>query len=141
VSGYVRTGRVRIVFRGLAFLGADSEFALRMVVAAGAQNKLWNLLDELYRRQGPENSGWVSQELPAAAAAVSGLDLRLLDRVAWRTATDRRIVHSARAAQAAGIQGTPSFELGPTGGPLRVVHPGSLRPEGIRPALDAALAR
>src|SRR5262249_21736221 len=70
VSEYVRGGRVRLVFRGLAFLGADSELALRKVVAAGAENKQWNLLDERYRRQGYENSGWVSDELaPAAAAA------------------------------------------------------------------------
>jgi protein-disulfide isomerase len=140
VSEYVRTGQVRIVFRGLAFLGAESELALRMVVAAGEQNKQWNLLEELYRRQGYENSGWVGDELDAAAAA-AGLHMSRLDRLAWSDGTTRAIAAGARAAQHAGVQGTPSFELGPTGGTLQPIRPSSLDAAGIRPALDAALAR
>jgi hypothetical protein len=38
------------------------------------------------------------------------------------------------------VQGTPSFELGPTGGPLHLIRPDSLDAAGLRPALDAALA-
>lgn len=139
VSEYVRSGRVRVVFRGLAFLGADSELALRMVVAAGAQNKQWNLLHELYRRQGYENSGWVGDELPGATAAV-GVDAQHLDDVAWGAVTTRAIERAARAARTAGVQGTPTFEIGRTGGRLQLVRVTSLGAEGIRPALDAALA-
>ena len=39
VRDYVRTGRVRIVFRGLAFLGPDSDAALRAALAAGQQRR------------------------------------------------------------------------------------------------------
>jgi protein-disulfide isomerase len=127
----VRTGRVRLVFRGMAFLGADSELALRMVVAARAQNKQWDLLDELYRRQGYENSGWVSDELDGAAGAV-GLDPQRLDHVAWNGATTRALARDARAAQAARVQGTPSFEVRWTGRPPQLVQADSL---------DAALTR
>jgi len=141
VSDYVRTGRVRIVFRGLAFLGSDSELALRAVIAAGAQNRLWDLVDELYQRQGYENSGWVGEELPAAVAAVPGLELQRVQRLGSGPATDRAMIRAARAAQTAGVQGTPSFELGRTGGTLRLIRLRSLGPEGIRPALEAALAR
>jgi protein-disulfide isomerase len=121
----VRTGRVRLVFRGLAFLGADSELALRMVVAAGAQNKQWDLLDELYQRQGYENSGWVSDELNGATVAVH-LDRKDLERLAWRTSTTRAVAHAARAAQSAGVQGTPTFEVGRTGGPMQLIQADSL---------------
>src|SRR5262249_29100833 len=131
VAEYVRTRRVRVVFHGLAFLGADSELALRMVVAAGTKNEQWDLLDELYRRQGSENSGWVSGELEGAAAA-AGLDLQQLDRIAWTHATTRAIHRARRAAEAAGVQATPSFQVGPTGGPLRLIRAGSLGVAGIR---------
>jgi protein-disulfide isomerase len=130
VSKYVRTGQVRIVFRGLAFLGPDSELALRNVVAAGRYTKQWNLLHELYLRQGYENSGWVGDELDGAAVAV-GLHPQRLDRLAWSTATTRAIAQAARAARAAGVQGTPSFEVGPTGGRMQLVQ---------ADGLDAALA-
>lgn len=141
VDTYVRTGRVRLVFRGLAFLGSDSVLGLRAVVAAGEQNKLWPLLDELYARQGYENSGWVGEELDDAVAAVPGLDLRRLDRVANSRATERAVARNAHAAQLAGVKGTPSFQVGPTNGALRLIRLQSLGPEGIAPALDAALTR
>lgn len=139
VSRYVRTGHVRIVFRGLSFLGADSELALRMVVAAGAQNRAWNLLHELYQRQGYENSGWVGDELEGAAAA-AGVDLRRLDRIAWSAGTTRTLARAARAAQTAGVEGTPAFQVGPTGGPMRLVSVGSLDEAAIARVLDAELA-
>jgi protein-disulfide isomerase len=138
VSEYVRTGRVRIVFRGLAFLGPDSELALRTVIAAGARDKLWNLLEELYRRQGSENSGWVGDEL-AAASAAAGVNAHALDRGAWNRATDRALERDARAARAVGVQGTPAFELGRTRGRLALLPLGSLGADGMRQALDAAL--
>ncbi len=63
VERYVRPGNVRIVFRGLAFLGPDSDRALRTAVAAGRENRLWNVVEALYHRQGHENSGWVTESL------------------------------------------------------------------------------
>ena len=42
IRDYVRTGKVKIVFHGLEFVGPDSDTALRAVYAAGRQNKLWS---------------------------------------------------------------------------------------------------
>jgi protein-disulfide isomerase len=76
VRDYVRTGKLRIVFRGLAFLGSDSHKALRAAHAAGRQNHLWDVVHGLYALQGAENSGWVSDHLlDEVAERVSGLDV------------------------------------------------------------------
>jgi protein-disulfide isomerase len=134
VDEYVRTGEVRIVFRGLAFLGPDSERALRATLAAGRQNRLWDVLERLYHRQGAENSGWVSDELleeVAGPRAVAG------SSTPW---VDRQLAQASRAAQTGGVQGTPAFQVGRTGGPLELVELGSLGPEGLRPAIERALA-
>ncbi|MGZ8708139.1 MAG: DsbA family protein, partial [Gaiellaceae bacterium] len=56
VQEYVRTGRVKLVFQGLAFLGPDSRTALRAVLAAGLQSRAWDVLHGLYGRQGAENA-------------------------------------------------------------------------------------
>jgi len=103
VENYVRTGKVRIVFRGLAFVGPESVTGLRAVIAAGAQNKLWNVIEELYARQGYENTGWVRGELPSALSAIRGLDPRRVEAVASSAATRRAIVVAARAAERAGV--------------------------------------
>jgi protein-disulfide isomerase len=139
VERYVRTGKLRIVFRGLAFLGPDSDTALRIALAATPERRLWQVVEALYRRQGPENSGWVTEALVREVARDAGLDpgaLRDRRHAPWVDAELRR---AAGAATAAGVQGTPAFQLGPTGGKLELVWLSSLGPEGISPAIDALL--
>ena len=52
VRDYVRPGKVRMDFRGLKFIGPDSEQALRFAYAAGLQGKLWHAVDLLTRTRG-----------------------------------------------------------------------------------------
>ena len=61
VDEYVATGKLRIVFHGLAFIGADSDKALRTAIAAGQDDHLWDVVHGLYASQGAENSGWVTR--------------------------------------------------------------------------------
>ena len=70
-----QSGKLRIVFNGLAFIGPDSDKALRTAIAAGQENHLWDVVHGLYARQGDENAGWVTDELVGEiAAGVPGLD-------------------------------------------------------------------
>jgi protein-disulfide isomerase len=141
VSRYVRAGKLRIVFRGLAFLGPDSDTALRTALAAGREGRLWDVVDGVYRRQGAENAGWVTEELLDEVAAEAQLDgdrLRAARGAPWVTVAIRT---TQAAADAAGVRGTPSFQLGWTGGRLELVRLRSLGPEGITPALDALLGQ
>jgi protein-disulfide isomerase len=130
------------VFNGMSFVGPDSELALRTALAAGRQNRLWHVLELLYRNQGTENTGWVTQDLLAGiGAVVPGLDgSRMLAR---RDAPDVSAALDAAAANADahGINSTPSFLAGPTGGRLDPVPVASLDLAGIAPALDRLLAR
>ncbi len=142
VDRYVRTGKVRIVFRGLAFIGPDSDKALRTAIAAGAQGHFWDVVDGLYESQGTENAGWVTDELVTAiAASVRGLDGPALLADRWDAWVGREVKRAAAAANAAGVDGTPLFQVGPTGGQLELVRLTSLRPDGFTPAIDAMLSR
>lgn len=141
VEEYVRPGRLRIEFRGMAFIGPDSEKALRAVLAAADERRLWHVAELLFQNQGGENSGWVSDELLDAVGASAGLDVG-----AWRDrfdsdAVDQALQEDADAANAAEIRSTPSFQLGPTGGTLERVEVQSLDAEGLRPSIDALLER
>src|SRR5205823_9670049 len=76
VDEYVRPGKVKLVFSGMAFIGPDSETALRATYAAGLQGRLWNFLDLLYKNQGAENSGWVTDDLlRSVGESIPGLDV------------------------------------------------------------------
>ena len=139
VEDYVRTGQLRIVFHGLAFLGPDSNKAVRAAIAASADDRLWNMVDGFYRSQGSENSGWVTDDLIdqiAAQAGLEGGELRDRGDESW---VDEELSRANAAAQSARVQGTPSFELGPTGGKLELVELSSLDPEGLTPLIDDLL--
>ena len=141
VDEYVRPGRVKAEFRGVAFIGADSEKALRYVLAAGLQDRLWQLQEALYRNQGGENTGWVTEELiRGLAAEIPGLDA---DRVVADADTElvtAMIAETAALAQEAEIPGTPSLAIQIRDEEPYPVSVG-LSPENLAAALDDALAR
>ena len=60
IRKYVRPGKLRIVFVGMTFLGPDSTKAFSAALAAGQQNRFWNVAELFYLNQGTENSGWVT---------------------------------------------------------------------------------
>jgi protein-disulfide isomerase len=142
VDDFVATGKLRIVFRGLAFIGPDSDKALRTAVAAGQDDHLWDVVHGLYEHQGAENSGWVTDSLVTEiAAGTSGLDAEQLLAARWEDGVEPELARAAAAAAAAGVNGTPVFQLGRTGGHLRRLEIDSLGPEGIVPAIEEELER
>jgi protein-disulfide isomerase len=142
IDEYVRTGQVRIIFRGIAFLGPDSNEALRYAYSAGEQNKLWNVVDLTYKQQGPENSDWVTPELMRGIGeAVPGLDIDQYVTDADSDAVGQQLDDAATEAQAAGVQGTPTFLVGPTGGEVELLEYDQLTVDQFREKLDEALGQ
>ena len=110
VDEYVRTGKVATEFRGYPFIGPDSLKAYRFLLAAGEQNKLWNLAEALYRNQGRENDGWVTDDLVRRVAGqIPGLDVDRLFSDAQRADIVKSASGAAAEASASGIRGTPTF--------------------------------
>ena len=138
VKEYVRTGKVKLIFSGMEFIGPDSNKALRAVYAAGLQGKLWNYLDLLYKSQGAENSGWVTDGLLRQVGdSIPGLDTDKM--MADRSSPDveAAVAASSQQATSARVNQTPTFFAGPTGGRLQHIPITSLGPEAFRPTLDS----
>lgn len=110
VDEYVRPGTVSTEFRGFPFIGDDSVKAYRFLLAAGEQDKLWNLQEALYRNQGGENDGWVTDDLlRELASEIDGLDVDRLFVDAERDEIVAEAEGAKDAGQAAGIPGTPTL--------------------------------
>ena len=141
VDEYVRPGKVKLRFAGLAFLGPDSEKALSYVLAAGTQGKLWQYADALYANQGAENSGWVTDDLLERLAGELGLDWERLQQDAASTAVKQEA--QATAAEAARLQvpGTPTFFVQIGNGRPYHVQPNSFAIEEFRTILADALGQ
>jgi len=142
VRRYVRSGRVRILFRGMAFLGPDSTSLLRWTLGAGRQDKLWNVLELLFINQGAENSGWATQaRLAAVARSVPGLavaQLRRDSKARWVAAEIRAAAAAARKAQ---VPGTPYFEVGRSLTALQPLQLKTFDPADLSAQLDRLLTR
>jgi protein-disulfide isomerase len=140
IEDYVRDGKLRIEFRPLTFIGNDSVTAAQIALAAGEQGKAWNAIDLMYRNQGGENTGWVSTEFIAALGrSIPGLDTDQMLDDAGGDGPQQAIDDAASEAETKGIDSTPSFLLGPTGGALERVTPSSLDADGLREQIEAAL--
>jgi protein-disulfide isomerase len=138
IDKHVRTGKVRIELRGLAFLGPDSERGLRAALAAGNQGSMFEFTELLYYNQGPENAGWLSQDLvESAARSVPGLDVaRLVSDMDSGSVSDLVDAHRSEAERR-GVDATPTIFVGPTGGELKRV---SLSSPSDVAALESAIA-
>jgi len=52
----VRTGKLKIETRPIAFIGLDSLPARSAAIAAGSQNRMFNFMQVIYANQGVENT-------------------------------------------------------------------------------------
>lgn len=119
VRNYVRTGKVKVEFRNFTFIGQDSVTAGQYAAAAGKQNRLWNFVDLFYLNQGEENSGYVTQDfLSKLLRAVPGLDVAKAQADAKAPSAVLGMKQANTLADQRGVDSTPSFLLGKSGGTL-----------------------
>ncbi len=140
VDRYVRTGRLRMELRVLAFLGDDSVRGGRMAAAAASQDRLWPFVDAFYRSQGPENSGYADDAFLHQVGTAAGLDVATALRDRDAPGSSVWLTSAQRDADRLGVQGTPAFSLRVAGGRPVPVQPRELTPESFAAVLDAALA-
>jgi protein-disulfide isomerase len=138
IDEWVRPGKSRIAFRGLDFLGPDSEKALRLVLAAAERDKAWGAIELLYANQGEENSGWVTDGLLRAIATALQLDPDAMVAASTSTRYDAAIERMNQEAQADQVSGTPTFLVSRRGGTPVTVGTGALAPDAFQQALQAA---
>ena len=140
VNEYVRPGRLRLDFRGLAFLGPDSLKAMRIALAAGKQDKLWEVVGLFYANQGDENSGWVTDaKVDEILAQVPGLDAAKVKRDAQSAAITEELKQVSAEASQNGVRGTPSFFIARGVNQPYAVQVTALTPDAFRPVLNDAL--
>src|SRR4029079_8050654 len=136
VQKYVRTGKVRMEFHALAFIGPDSVRAARVAEAAGRQNKLWNVADLAYHNQGAENSGWATDgKLRSIAAAVPGLDVKQVFAARNSAAVTAQLNAASDLATRRGVHETPTSLVG-RGSSLKAVDAAGL-PAAIKAAVGS----
>jgi protein-disulfide isomerase len=122
LDNYVSQGTVKMVVRPLAFIGPDSVRGRNAVLAAGRQDKLFNLMQLLYYNQGTENTGWLNEGMVRRAATAVGLDLAKLDAARSSSSISNAANSFVSLARSQGVHRTPTILVGKAGGTLNEVQ-------------------
>jgi protein-disulfide isomerase len=118
---------VKLVFRNLTFLGPDSLRGARVVAAAALQDRLWQMVDLVYRNQGEENSGWLNDAYLRRVAAAAGLDVRRAFAQRDSVAVNAIVAEARSIAKGARVKTTPTYVIARDGREVaRVTNSGEL---------------
>jgi protein-disulfide isomerase len=142
VQKYVRSGKVQVVSRPIAFIGPDSVSGRLAALAAAKQNRFFDFTQLVYANQGPENTGWLNDDfISSAYASIPGLNAQAAEdaRTSSTVSNDAQTFDSQ--ANADKVSGTPSVYVGKRGGPFAFVGPGSPTPQVLENAIENALGQ
>jgi protein-disulfide isomerase len=122
IERFVRTGKLKVELRILAFIGPDSQRGQAAAIAAAKQGREFNFVQLLYGTQAGENSGWLSDEMVTSAAnSIPGLDTQQLLSDAGASGIKTTAQQYVTQATADKVSGTPTLLVGHTGSTLSKV--------------------
>jgi protein-disulfide isomerase len=144
IQKYVRTGKLKIEYRNLETATREPEtFKTQQTaaLAAGKQQKGWYYIELFYHEQGEENTEYVTEKyLRTLAEQTPGINLPEWTAARSDPSFTNTLTNDAQAANNAGFTGTPSFQIGKTGGPLDKLEYSSLTdPSGFESAIEKLL--
>jgi protein-disulfide isomerase len=139
VKRFVRTGKLKMEARPIAFIGPDSERGRLAALAAARQNKFFDFMDVLYFNQGAENTGWLDDNMiTSIAASVPGLNVPAVLSQRKSSAVQNAASRYDAEAQADAVSGTPTLLIGRTG---KKLHQVSATLDAIAAAVTSAGGR
>lgn len=116
ISDYVKTGKVRIVYKDYQFLGEDSQTAglAESAVWEVAPDKFYQWHKAMYDKQDDENAGWGKKADILALTSSLGVDAARVEQLMTTKAAEYQKAMDADKAEgsAFGITGTPSVIIG-----------------------------
>lgn len=121
VTEYIKTGKVKMEFRNLTFVGegsapGDSRDAATAAGAAGMQNKLWSFVDLFYQNQKDELTRYATDDwLRKVGNSIPGLDVEKMMSSRKNPEISSQLDEAQTKFDDAGFNGTPSFMISKTG--------------------------
>ena len=109
LENYVKTGKVKIIFKDYTIIGPDSITAALGANCAGDQGKFWEFHDILYNNWNGENNGWASSENVKGFATELNLDVDKFTTCLDDEHHKQKIEASVSDARQLGLTGTPAF--------------------------------
>lgn len=108
-EGYIKTGKVKLVFKDFPLNGADSFLAAEATYCANDQGKYWQFHNEVYKNWAGERTGWITRESLNAFANTVGLNLEEFNVCLDSHTYGDKVNSLYEFGKDIGIDATPSF--------------------------------
>jgi protein-disulfide isomerase len=108
---FVATGQVRLVYKHLAFLGDESQWAAEASECASEQGRFWEYHDRLYRETQGRGKGVFEKPLLKRYATEVGLDHTAFDGCLDSGRYRARVQSDTEDARRRGVSRTPTLEI------------------------------
>ena len=106
---YIDTGKVRVVYRHFAFIGAESEWAAQAAECASEQDKFWAYTNHVFSSQAGENRGAFSKTNLKQFAVPVGLDVEKFSACVDSNKYADVVKNQTNEGRTRGVRSTPSF--------------------------------
>lgn len=106
---FIDTGKAKLYFHHMAFIGQESERAAQASECAAEQGRFDNYHDILFLQQGPENQGHLSQVTLESFASAIQLDVNSFSSCLSSNRYLNEIRSDTQSAGRAGINSTPTL--------------------------------
>ena len=106
---FIKTGKVKIIFKDFPLNGPDSKLAAEASYCAQDQEKYWQYHDELYKNWGGERTGWITRESLTKFAEIVDLDIEKFNKCLDDHKYENKVDLLYAFGKEIGIDATPSF--------------------------------
>jgi protein-disulfide isomerase len=106
---FIKTGKVKLVFKDFPLNGSDSILAAEASHCAEDQEKYWQYHNELYKNWGGERTGWITRESLDTFAVTVDLDLNEFNICLDTHKYQNKVNSTYEFGKEIGINATPSF--------------------------------
>jgi protein-disulfide isomerase len=109
MTNYIKTGKVKILFKDYIILGQDSINAANAAHCANDQKLFWEYHSMLYNNWAGENTGWADLAHLHEFANTLGLDMDVFSTCMSDLKWNELVNLSSKDGQKLGVSGTPTF--------------------------------
>jgi len=106
---FIKTGKVKLIFKDFPLNGPDSFLAAQAAYCAQDQEKYWQYHDELYKNWGGERTGWITRDSLEKFANTVNLDLDEFNKCLDEKKYEQKVTTLHEFGKEIGIDATPSF--------------------------------
>ena len=109
IDNYIETGKAKLIFVDLPFIGQDSKIAAQASYCAEDQGKYWEYHEILYIFQEGENSGWADRDRLNSFAFSLDMNMDEFNDCMDSSKYQKRVKANYNEAVKHGVQQTPTF--------------------------------